>query len=183
MKFLLLTDLRAALLSILALSFLTGCAAPTAAADTPRSDHESIDAILGAVYEVISGPAGQERDWERFYTLFVPEARLIPTGLAPDGSFSLRALTPQEYVDTSSAFLVERGFFESEIHRVVEQFGAIAHVFSTYQAHNSLDDPEPFMRGINSFQLFHDGSRWWVVTIYWGGEREDLPIPRSYGGP
>ena len=29
-------------------------------------------------------------------------------------------------------------------------------------------------------QLYHDGERWWVVTIYWTSERPDLPIPERY---
>lgn len=44
------------------------------------SDHESIDSIIKATYAVISGPKGQERDWDRFRALFHPDARLIPTG-------------------------------------------------------------------------------------------------------
>jgi hypothetical protein len=43
-----------------------------------------------------------------------------------------------------------------------------------------LNDPKPFARGINSFQLIHDGKRWWVLTIFWEGERPDNPIPQKY---
>jgi hypothetical protein len=64
----------------------------------------------------------------------------------------------------------------------VERYGAIAQVFSTYASFHHADDAKPFQRGINSFQLFYDGHRWWVVTIYWQGEHEGLPIPRHYGG-
>jgi len=76
--------------------------------------------------------------------------------------------------------LEERGFFEDEIGRVQEEFGPVVHLFSTYQSRWSLDDPEPFARGINSFQLMHDGTRWWVVTIYWTSERPGLLIPGRY---
>jgi len=76
--------------------------------------------------------------------------------------------------------LEERGFFENEIGRVQEEFGPVVHLFSTYQSRWSLGDPEPFARGINSFQLMHDGTRWWVVTIYWTSERPGLLIPGRY---
>jgi len=59
--------------------------------------------------------------------------------------------------------------------------GNIAQVFSTYESRHTKD-AEPFQRGINSFQLLFDGHRWWVVTIYWQGERPGLPIPKQYGG-
>ena len=40
------------------------------------ADVASPDAILAATYDVISGPATQKRDWDRFRSLFIPGARL-----------------------------------------------------------------------------------------------------------
>ena len=136
---------------------------------------------MEAVYDVISGPAGAKRDWDRFRSLFIPEARLISSSPRREGDgFGCRVLSPEDYVTGAGPNLKKDGFFEQEIHRVVEQFGQIAHVFSTYESRRSLDDAEPFARGINSFQLMNDGKRWWVVSIYWTGERPDLPIPKKY---
>ena len=47
------------------------------------ADVESIGAIIAACYDVISGPAGKKRDWERERSLFYPGARLIPTASIP----------------------------------------------------------------------------------------------------
>jgi len=77
-------------------------------------------------------------------------------------------------------FFDESGFYEKEIARRTEQFGQIAHVWSTYESRHSEDDPEPFMRGINSIQLFNDGKRWWIVSIYWQQENAGAPIPEKY---
>jgi hypothetical protein len=85
------------------------------------ADVASIDAILHAVYDVISGPAGQKRDWDRFRSLFQPGARLIPSGPRQQGGFGLRMMTPDEYAETAGASLEERGFFEVEIARTVEE--------------------------------------------------------------
>lgn len=158
-------------------------AAPAAAQDTLSArpqDVESIDAIIASLYDVISGPAGQKRDWQRFHSLFVPGARLIPTRVMPQGEVRHRVMTPEEYASTSGAVLEERGFFEREIGRTTERFGNIAHVFSAYDSKNKAEDPEPFARGINSIQLLHDGTRWWVVSIFWDSEREGNPIPDRY---
>lgn len=144
------------------------------------SDVESVDAIVAAVYDVISGPAGEARDWDRWRSLFIPEARLIALGASGDGAYQPRVMTPEDYVQMAGARLEETGFFEDEIGRVQEEFGPVVHLFSTYQSKRNLDDPEPFARGINSFQLMHDGSRWWVVTVYWTSESPDLPIPQRY---
>jgi hypothetical protein len=160
-------------------------AAPLAAQDHPApaaraEDVASIDAILAALYDVISGPAGQKRDWDRFHALFVPGARLIPTGRTPQGEVRHRVITPQEYASMSGPALEERGFFEREIGRTMERFGNVAHVFSAYDSRRAQSDAQPFARGINSIQLLHDGSRWWVVSIFWDSERADNPIPPQY---
>ena len=145
------------------------------------SDVESIDAIIAAAYDVISGPAGQKRDWNRERSLFYPGARLIPTakpgandGLAP------QILDVDGFIARVEPYFAEHGFFETEIARRTEQFGHIAHVWSTYESRHSADDPNPFMRGINSFQLFYDGNRWWIVNIFWQQESAEDPIPEKY---
>ena len=148
---------------------VTQGAVPAAAADVA-----SIDAIMRAVYDVISGPAGQKRDWNRMRSLFTSNARLMP--LAKTG---LRSGSVEDYIATSGPQLEQRGFFEREIARRVEQYGDIAHVFSTYDARNAQGGPI-IMRGINSFQLVRHGGRWWVVSIMWQAETPEKPIPGHY---
>jgi hypothetical protein len=160
------------------LSPLSAQAAPQAG---PRaSDVQSMDAILAALYEVISGPAGQQRDWDRMRNLFVPGARLIPAIYRPDSVPRLRELSIEDYIALAGPILEKDGFFESEIGRKVERYGGVVHAFSTYESRRKADDAKPFVRGINSIQLFDDGRRWWVVTVFWEGERPDNPIPAQY---
>jgi hypothetical protein len=144
------------------------------------ADVASIDAIIAAVYDVISGPAGKKRDWDRMRSLFVPGARLIPTGPRQAGGYGSRVLTVDEYIERSSGFFEKEGFFEREAARQTEQFGQIVHAFSTYESRHAPDDAKPFQRGINSIQLMNDGKRWWVVTIFWQGEDEKTPLPEKY---
>jgi hypothetical protein len=146
----------------------------------PR-DVESIDAIIAAAYDVISGPAGKKRDWDRERSLYYPGARLIPTakpgttdGLAP------QILDVEGFIARVEPYFAEHGFFEKEISRRTEQFGHIAHVWSTYESRHDADDPEPFSRGINTIQLFHDGNRWWILNIFWQQESVADPIPEKY---
>ncbi len=118
---------------------------------------------------------------DRFRSLFVADAKLMPVSPKQEGQgYGYRALGPEDYINMAGPQLEKSGFFEQELHRVVEQFGPIAHAFSTYESRRSPGDAEPFARGINSFQLMHDGERWWVVNIYWTGERPELPIPSKY---
>lgn len=147
------------------------------------ADLYSIDAIINAAYEVISGPAGKKRDWDRERSLFLPGARLIPTATVPgrnDVELTPFILDVDGYIQRVEPIFAENGFYETEIARRTEQFGQIAHVWSTYESRHNPDDPEPFMRGINSIQLFYDGARWWIVNIYWQHEGEKNPIPAKY---
>ena len=144
------------------------------------ADVGSMDAIIAAVYDVISGPAGKKRDWDRMRSLFVPGARLIPTGPRQTGGYGSRVLTADEYIERASAAFEKQGFYEREAARKVEMFGQIAHVFSTYESRHAPDDARAFQRGINSIQLMNDGQRWWIVTIFWQGEDEKNPLPEKY---
>jgi hypothetical protein len=147
------------------------------------SDVASIDAIVTAAYEVISGPAGKKRDWDRERSLFLSGARLIPTAVQAgrnDVDLAPQMLDVEGYIERVEPLIEKKGFYEKEIARRVEQFGQIAHVWSTYESRHDPSDPEPFMRGINSFQLFNDRKRWWIVSIYWQHESAQHPLPEQY---
>ncbi len=157
--------------------------APASSPVTPAAnpaDVASVDSIIAAVYDVISGPAGKKRDWDRMRSLFIPGARLIPTSAKPNGGYGSRVLSVDEYAQRASGFFEKEGFYEREAARKTEQFGQIVHVFSTYESRHAPEDAKPFQRGINSIQLMNDGSRWWVVTIFWQGEDEKHPLPEKY---
>jgi hypothetical protein len=152
---------------------------PTVPTANP-ADVSSINAIVTSLYDVISGQPTKKRDWDRFRSLFIPGARLIPTNARQAGGYTSRVLTVEEYITRVEPFFAREGFFERETARRTENFGQIAHVFSTYHSRHSPEDPKPFQRGINSIQLMNDGSRWWIVTIFWQGEDEKNPLPDKY---
>ena len=147
------------------------------------SDVGSIDAIIAAAYDVISGPAGKKRDWDRERSLFFPGARLIPTAtVAGRNDVDLAPLTldVEGYIARVEQIFEKEGFYEKEIARRVDQFGRIAQVWSTYESRHDPSDAVPFMRGINSIQLFNDGNRWWILSIYWQHESPEHAIPEQY---
>lgn len=166
------------------LMFLLAPAPLRAQAAPPANpaDVASVDAILTALYDVISGPAGQPRDWDRMRSLFAEGARLIPTGQRADGTRTMQMLTVEDYITRIGPQLERNGFFERELGRVTESFGQIVHAMSAYDSKRTLADPQPFARGINSIQLRNDGARWYVVTIFWDSERSDNPIPAKFLG-
>lgn len=174
---------RAALLALLALAPAARLgaqeAAPAPAPPARPADVGTIDSLLTALYATISGPVGQPRQWDRFHSLMHPEARLIPTGCDTAGACRLRIFTPMEYQQRADSFLVAAGFTERELTHHVERYGAVAHAFSSYESFRN-GESKPFARGINSMQLFWDGTRWWVLSIFWDSERPGNPLPAEF---
>jgi len=144
------------------------------------NETESLDAIIRAFYESVSGPAGLERDTPQMRSLFLPGAHLVRTTIAEDGTAQAKVMDVDGYVRDTAGYFRSNAFYEVEVARRTDLFGQIAQVFSTYEARQDPSEPEPFKRGINSIQLFNDGRRWWIVGALWDNERDGNPVPREY---
>ena len=143
------------------------------------ADVNSLDSILAAVYNIISGPPG-DRDWNRFRSLFIPGARLTSAQKNKDGSFFLEDV--EGYAQGAGTYFKTHGFFENSIVNRVERFGNVAQVFSSYESRHAPNE-KPFARGVNSIQLFNDGTRWWVVSILWDEETPANSLPQELAPP
>nr|WP_314443044.1 nuclear transport factor 2 family protein [uncultured Sphingomonas sp.] len=138
---------------------------------SPAAEEAAIRAAVARVYAVISGPAGQKRDWAGMKTLFTPDARLYAVG-----SRGLQGGSLDDYISRSGEMLERVGFTESELVGQVQMFGNVAQVWSSYAGTST--DGSVNVRGINSFQLARqpDG-RWLVHSILWQGTTPQLPLP------
>jgi len=154
------------------------CFSNTLKAQDYSNDVKSTDAIVKALYDVISGESKAPRDWNRFRNLFKPESKLIPTRKTETNDFTLKALSPEEYIQIFTS-RVTTGFFERELHNKTEAYGTIAHVFSTYETTEVKGGPVT-NRGINSIQLFKDKERYYIVNIFWCAESMGFPLPNQY---
>lgn len=145
-------------------------------------DVESPEALVSTLYDVISGPADEARDWDRLRSLFLPGARLTitrwqtPEGLAEE----LRRADVEGFIRAAGASYRQAGFWEREVWSRTERFGNVAHVFSTYESRVGSESSDPVQRGINSFQLAREGGRWWVAGIVWDVETPGNPIPDDH---
>lgn len=147
------------------------------AAVARAEDVRSLDAIVTAFYDIVSGPAGEKRDWNRFRGLFYAGGRMIPTG--PNnrtGKVGALVASPDAYIKANEGFLLE-GFHQTELSRHVDSFGALAQVFSWYEVRLKPDDAKAFQRGVNSLQLLNDGQRWWILSVAWTPETATNPLP------
>lgn len=149
----------------------------------PRpADVESADAIIAALYEAISGPAGQERDWNRLRSLFTREARLMNVYKNQDGLTGMVTMTVEDYIKRVERQFRENGFFERELSRKTDRFGLVTQVFSTYESRQEKDGAV-VARGINSIQLAEHSGRFWIANILWNNETKEHAIPAQYLAP
>jgi hypothetical protein len=147
--------------------------------DARPADVSSLDGIITAFYDVVSGPKGAPRQWGRDATLYVPGVRFAEVGPRKGGAVAVHVVTHQQYVDQTDSSLVANGFFEKEIHRATQRFSDIAHIFSTYEERATAIGPV-IGRGINSIDLYFDGTRWWITSASWEDERPGHPIPTEF---
>jgi hypothetical protein len=131
-----------------------------AAQEARPGDVSSIDGIIRAYYEVVSGPAGTAPDVARDRSLHHPEAWVAIAGADSAGQPMVRVITLEQYHGDNRPR--REGFWESETDRVVSRSGNMVHVWSSY-ASARTEGGEPYNRGVNSITLFHDGSRWWIM--------------------
>lgn len=170
---------------------LTLCLAAPAFAQAPSPDSADVaspEAIVQAVYASLDRPPGERHDWDRFISLYVPGATLMPNPEQTGGVE--RTFSPSEYADHIRALYddidhigsaADRGFQEKEVHQVIHRFGDIAQVFSTYEKFFWQGD-QMLGRGINSLQLVQRDGRWWVVSVIWDEEVGAGPVPPEFGG-
>ena len=143
----------------------------------PRAeDVSTIEGIVKASYETISGGVGVARQWGRDRTLFASSVRYISIGKDKAGTVKASTADYQEYLDESDDFLVKQGFTEVELGRKIERFGNVATVLSSYEG-KLASTGKVVTRGVNIFSVYFDGKRWWIQTMLWDEEGPGNPIP------
>jgi hypothetical protein len=161
---------------------LTALPRPAHAQYPLADDVASPEAIVTAAYDALARGPGEAFQWDRFRSLFLPQALLIPNTEQTGGTF--RVLTPEafvEWIDSVTAIggPQDKGFAEEAIRTEVTRYGDVAQAFSAYQKHFWGDD-HILGRGINAFQLVHHEGRWWIASIVWDEESGAGPIPERH---
>ncbi|RGP41588.1 hypothetical protein BPTFM16_01895 [Altererythrobacter insulae] len=136
------------------------------------SDQPAIQQTIDGIYAVISGPVGEQRDWDKMRSLMTRDARLTPIGSEGHRSHDIDG-----YIERSEQFLMEQGFFEIETGNRMEIYGNLAQVWSAYEGRTGSADGSVFVTGINSFQLVKTGDGWKVFSILWQAANDELPVP------
>lgn len=155
---------------------------PTSQPEARPADVATLDGLIKAYYDVVSGPAGSLPDPVRDQSLHHPSAQITLLDRKADGTATVAVITLADYYRRGGLGPRKKPFFEREIHRVVQRIGALAHIWSTYE---SAETPggKPFSRGINSIQAYYDGHRWWILGWVFDDERAGNRIPAEFLPP
>ena len=164
--------------ALAALALAAGASAQAPPTEVDPADVASLDAIIEAYYQVVSGPAGAPRDWGRDSTLHHPDAIVTVVRTADDGAAIVEPFDLAAF-HRMSAGVIATGFFEREVARETQRHGSVAHVWSTYEWRTTETGPVGG-RGVNSIQLVWDGSRWWIVSWMFDGRTDVPPVPAEY---
>jgi len=153
---------------LVAASLLTSQTDP---AKVKPQDVDTVDHIVAALYDVISGPIGKDRDWDRMRTLFDRNATMGAIVRARNNQIRQIDITVERYIELDRPIMMKEGFFERETRRRENRYQHLVQVFSTYESRHALTE-KPFERGVNSIVLFNDDHRWWIKSILWEGEEK-----------
>lgn len=138
-----------------------------------------IDSLLKTFYGVISGAAGP-RNWDLFQHCFMPDAKMGSMRKLPDGQMVLEDISTADYRRRCAPLFFQKGFYEEELQRKVNQFGHIAVIASAYQFRFSPGG-QVVQRGINYFTVVKSGGRWWIQNLLWQGEDENNKLRSDQG--
>ncbi len=144
------------------------------------SSEQSPQTLTNRLYELLSGPPEEPRNWDGVRELFLPEARLYSELIFPDGKTQSAQWTVDEFVEAARREYSKDGLWESEIGCRSEELGNIAHVWSTYESRIGSPDAPPVVRGINSVQFLKREDTWRITSLVFQIERGAVQIPAHY---
>ncbi|WP_276390714.1 hypothetical protein [Eudoraea chungangensis] len=132
--------------------------------DKYAADVVSIDAIITAYYDVVSGSSDDPWEFERDKNIHSKNAFI--TRLDENGEADTHTLEA-EYIPIGLA--PKEDFYEKELKRKVSKYGNIAQVWSAFEIRTD-PDVESKIKGLNSIQLHYENERWWIDS--WTCEME-----------
>ncbi len=160
------------LLSFFLLSF------SSLSAQQPPKCTQSIDSLVNEMLNIISGKAGETRDWTLFRQLFLPSTRFAILNHPSDSLGSpFEMVTVDEFIELMQDQYYQDGFTEYELGKVVNEYNGIANVFQSFYAKDSEQNEG---RGVTSYQLVYFDERWWIADVLWTTDSNGVPIPKKY---
>lgn len=127
-----------------------------------------IQSVIDKFYEIISGKAGEERDWDEFRALFFSEDSSLASMKYNDEKVCItKRLDVESYIAGLNNFLKTNNFYEYGFNYKIIAIGSIANVYSEYAAKRKKEDMDIIKHGVNLIQLIQDGQAWKIHSMLW----------------
>lgn len=169
------------LLLLLAVAFLAVKSFSQNNKKDSADDLTTVNGIIYTLYDVISGPVGAERNWNLFRSLFAENARMYIAVPDKNKGSILKSITPEEYAERNKTRLADIGFNEDELYRITNTYGAGTQIFSTFESHfTNRDGAQEITKGINNIQLYFDGERYFILSVFWDANAKNIEVPERY---
>ena len=139
---------------------------------------KTIEGITDKMLELISGPQGEDRDWESFRDLFLPTAQFVSLNPKAPRGRQVRTSNLEQFIRNLGPLYKRDGFEEYSIGLTVNEFNGVASVFQSFYCRNLIGTYEA--RGINTYQLVFSDNRWWIASLSFSNETEESLIPNQY---
>ena len=135
------------------------------------------EGVCNKMLEFISFEKGEEKDWDEYRNLFLPNAQKMSFRAKSGESLAkqARAMNIEEFVRNYGPSYPEKGFEEYAIGVDVQEFNGIANVFQSFYC--KTPDGSYEARGVNSFQLVYLNNRWWIASSMFINESDRNKLP------
>lgn len=140
-------------------------------------DLKTPEGVANKLLDFISFEKGEEKDWDEYRNLFLPNA--IDMIYRPNPGRPLyqqiMSWTSEEFIRYAGGNYAKEGFEEYTIGMDVKEFNGVATVFQSYYS-RTLDGSYE-SRGVNTYIMLFLEDRWWISSAAYVGENEENRLP------
>ncbi|SCZ00860.1 nuclear transport factor 2 family protein [Alkaliphilus peptidifermentans] len=132
------------------------------------NSEKEIQYAIDKFYKIISGSAGERRNWNEFKSLFFSEdSSLASMKYNADKECITKGMDVESYIVGLCDFLKSNDFYEYGFNYEIKVIGSIASVYSEYAAKRKKEDSNIIKSGVNLVQLIHNGHEWKIHSMLW----------------
>jgi hypothetical protein len=154
--------------------------------EAQERDYTTVNGVMTELYASVTREPGEPFAWDRMRAVMLPGAIMLPQREQTQGES--RTMSVDDFIswiDQGWKPIIgnaqDQGFYERQTNLIVEEYGDIAHAFTTYE--KGPYEPRGIQgRGINSVQLVKREGRWYVLSMTWDEENSGGPLPAKYSG-
>ena len=149
-------------------------------------DYSTVEGVMDELYASVTREPGEPFPWDRLRAIMLPGSTMLPQRAQTGGESRLMDVDAfiawiDEAWDSVIGTPQDTGFYERQTNLIVEEFGDVAHAFTTYEK-GPFEPRQIIGRGVNSVQLVKRDGRWFVLSITWDEENTSGPLPPKYRG-